>query len=181
MIKLFKFNDKEFDSNGDKIIQPLKAQVYKEDNGEFYLDLETDLSYINDLKLLAILVVPLPQGEQAFRISRIQKTRMKIIVKAYHVYYDSKNYLIKDNYESEYLFDENGKPDTAWGAQFDGVYETVLEDVDNDGDDELVCKSYSSVGSHANSLGDAVTTIDYNKDLMAFVVVDADFVEYDKE
>lgn len=88
---------------------------------------------------------------------------------------------IKDNYESEYLFDENGKPDTAWGAQFDGVYETVLEDVDNDGDDELVCKSYSSVGSHANSLGDAVTTIDYNKDLMAFVVVDADFVEYDKE
>ena len=98
MIKLFKINDKEFDSNGDKIIQPLKAQVYKEDNGEFYLDLETDLSYINDLKLLAILVVPLPQGEQAFRISRIQKTRMKIIVKAYHVYYDSKNYLIKDNY-----------------------------------------------------------------------------------
>lgn len=98
MIKLFKINDKEFDSNGDKIIQPLKAQVYKEDNGEFYLDLETDLSYINDLKLLAILVVPLPQSEQAFRISRIQKTRMKIIVKAYHVYYDSKNYLIKDNY-----------------------------------------------------------------------------------
>ena len=98
MIKLFKFNDKEFKSNGDKIIQPLKAQVYKEDNGDFSLDLEADLSYINDLKLLAILVVPLPQGEQAFRISKIQKTRMKIIVKAYHVYYDSKNYLIKDNY-----------------------------------------------------------------------------------
>lgn len=98
MIKLFKFNDKEFNSNGDKIITALKAQVYKEDNGEFYLDLETSLRYINDLKLLAILVVDLPQGAQAFRISKIQKTKMKIIVKAYHVYYDGKNYLIKDNY-----------------------------------------------------------------------------------
>lgn len=98
MIKLFKFNDKEFNSNGDKIITALKAQVYKEDNGEFYLDLEADLRYINDLKLLAILVVDIPQGAQAFRISKIQKTKMKIVVKAYHVYYDGKNYLIKDNY-----------------------------------------------------------------------------------
>jgi phage minor structural protein len=98
MIKLFKFNDKEFNSNGDKIITALKAQVYKEDNGEFYLELETSLRYINDLKLLAILVVDLPQGAQAFRISKIQKTKMKISVKAYHVYYDGKNYLIKDNY-----------------------------------------------------------------------------------
>lgn len=87
---------------------------------------------------------------------------------------------IEDNYESEYMFDENGKPEGVRGAEFDGVYETVLEDVDNDGDKELVCKSYSFVGSHANGIGDVITTIDYNKDLRAFIVVDADFAEYDK-
>lgn len=98
MIKLFKSTDTEFKSNGDKIIKPLKAQVYKEDNGDFFLDLETDLSFINDLTAGAILVAPTPNKEQAFRISKIQKTRMKIIVKAYHVYYDTKNYLVEDTY-----------------------------------------------------------------------------------
>ncbi len=88
---------------------------------------------------------------------------------------------IKDNYESGYMFDENGKPEGVRGADFDGVYETVLKDVDNDGDDELICKSYTFVGSHANGIGDVVTTIDYNKDLMAFTVVDSDFAEYDKQ
>lgn len=98
MLKLFKTTDKVFNSNGDKIIKPLKAKIHKEDNGSFYLDLETDLQYINDLKERAIIVAPTPQGEQAFRINNVQKTRKKISTKAHHVFYDSKNYLIKDNY-----------------------------------------------------------------------------------
>ena len=97
MLKLFCSTDKEFNSNGDKIIQPLKAQIYKQDNGDFYLDLETDLSFINDLKERAIIVAPTPQGEQAFRISNLKKNRKKIFIRAYHVFYDSKNYLVKDN------------------------------------------------------------------------------------
>ena len=49
MIKLFDITDTLFASNGDKIIIPLRAKVYKEDNGSFYLDLETDLSYVDYL------------------------------------------------------------------------------------------------------------------------------------
>ena len=49
MIKLFKSTDLTFDSNGDKIINATKAIVHKEDNGDFYLDFECDLSYINDI------------------------------------------------------------------------------------------------------------------------------------
>ena len=44
MIKLFSESDHIFSSNGDKIIQPKKAIIRKEDNGSFYLDMETDIS-----------------------------------------------------------------------------------------------------------------------------------------
>jgi len=98
MIKLFNSTDTLFSSNGDKIIIPTKAKIHKEDNGAYYLDLETGLDYINDLVQGNIIVVPIPQGEQAFRLSNFEKTKSKIKVKAYHVFYDSKNYLIADSY-----------------------------------------------------------------------------------
>lgn len=98
MIKLFKSTDKIFNSNGDKIIKASKAKVHKEDNGDFYLELECPLIYVDDIVEDAILVVNLPQGEQAFRITNVSKTKSKVSTKAWHVFYDSKNYLIKDSY-----------------------------------------------------------------------------------
>ena len=101
MIKLFNSTDTLFSSNGDKIIIPTKAKVHKEDNGAFYLDLETNLDYINDLVQGNIIVAPTPQGEQAFRISNVTSTRKKITAKCYHVFYDSQNYLIQDSYVAD--------------------------------------------------------------------------------
>lgn len=98
MIKLFQPTDKLFSSNGDKIIIPTKAKVHKEDNGNYYLDLETNLDYINDIAQGNIVVANTPQGDQAFRISNVTSTRKKITAKCYHVFYDSKNYLIQDSY-----------------------------------------------------------------------------------
>ena len=98
MIKLFNPTDTLFSSNGDKIITPTKAKVHKEDNGAYYLDLETGLEYINDLVQGKIIVAPTPTGEQAFRISNATATRKKLTAKCYHVFYDSKNYLIEDSY-----------------------------------------------------------------------------------
>lgn len=98
MIKLFGKTDTLFTSNGDMIIKPLRANVRKEDNGSFYLGIVTDLSYVNNLAEGNILVANTPQGEQAFRISNITKTRSKITIKANHVFYDSMNYLIVDSY-----------------------------------------------------------------------------------
>lgn len=98
MIKLFSSTDKIYNSNGDKVITPLKAKVHNEDNGDYYLDFECDLSYINDIKSNKILVANTPQGNQAFRIGGIDVTRKKISLKAKHVYYDTNNYLIQDSY-----------------------------------------------------------------------------------
>jgi len=98
MIKLFNSTDTLFSSNGDKIIIPTKAKIHKEDNGAYYLDLETNLDYITDLVQGKIIVAPTPQGEQAFRVSNPTVTRKKITAKCYHVYYDSQNYVIQDSY-----------------------------------------------------------------------------------
>lgn len=98
MIKLFNSTDTLFSSNGDKIIMPTKAKIHKEDNGAYYLDLETNLSYVNDIVQDKIIVAPTPQGEQAFRIGNVEKTKSKLKSKCYHVYYDSENYVISDSY-----------------------------------------------------------------------------------
>lgn len=101
MIKLFGINDMNFSSNGDVIINPLRAVVHKEDNGPFYVDLETDLSYVDDLIEGNIIVANTPQGDQAFRVGNVQKTRSKIKTRCYHVFYDTENYLIADSYVVE--------------------------------------------------------------------------------
>ena len=101
MIKLFGITDRDFTSNGDRIIHAIRAKVTKQDNGEFYLDLETDLSYVNDLTEGRIIVAPTPQGDQPFRVSNVQKTKNKLTTKALHVFFDSRNYLIADSYVVE--------------------------------------------------------------------------------
>lgn len=98
MIKLFKKTDTSFVSNGDIVIKPLKAKVHKEDNGDYYLNLEVDLSYLDYFVEGNIVVANTPQGEQAFRIGNPQKTKNKLTSKCYHVFYDTENYLIVDSY-----------------------------------------------------------------------------------
>ena len=101
MLKVFSTTDKLFASNGDKIIIPTKAKVHKEDNGSYYLDLECSLDYINYIVSGNIIVADTPQGDQAFRISSVNKTRTKISAKCYHVFYDTQNLLIEDSYVVE--------------------------------------------------------------------------------
>lgn len=98
MIKLFGATDKLYTTNGDIVLKTTKAKVHKEDNGDFYISVEAPLTYIDNLVPNNIIVANTPQGEQAFRITNVENTRTKIKIKAYHVFYDSKNYLIQDSY-----------------------------------------------------------------------------------
>lgn len=97
MIKLFGQTDKTFSTNGDKVILPLQAIVHKEDNGDYYLDLTTSLEYVDDLTEGRIIIAPTPQGEQAFRVGNVQKTKRKITTRCWHVFYDTENYIIEDS------------------------------------------------------------------------------------
>ena len=97
MIKIFGQTDTNFSTNGDVVLLPTKAKVRKEDNGEYYAEIECSSDYSDYITNGNIVVCPTPTGNQAFRFSNPQITRSKIKVKAKHVYYDSENYLIKDS------------------------------------------------------------------------------------
>ena len=94
MIRIFGQSDTTFTTNGDAIILPSKAKVKKSDNGDYYLTLETNLDYIDLITEGRVVVANTPQGDQAFRISNVKRTKSKITSKCYHVFYDSKNYVI---------------------------------------------------------------------------------------
>lgn len=94
MIRVFGQTDKIFTSNGDIVLIPLKARVHNNDNGEYYLDLETGLDYIDYFIEGNVVVANTPTGDQAFRIGNVIKTKHKLTSKCYHVFYDSENYLI---------------------------------------------------------------------------------------
>ena len=100
MIKIFNSTDTIFTTNGNIVINPRKAIVHKKDNDAFYLDCETGIEYIDYLVDGNIIVANTPQGNQAFRISNSEKRGNKIILKANHVFYDTKNYLVEDAFIS---------------------------------------------------------------------------------
>lgn len=98
MIKVFNAVDTDYSTNGDAVIMPTKARVKNADNGDYYLELTCSIDYNDYLAANNILVAPTPQGEQAFRIRDITKNKNKIELKAWHVFFDSQNYLIADSY-----------------------------------------------------------------------------------
>lgn len=98
MIRIFGQTDKLYTSNGDIVIQPYKAKIHKEDSGDYYLDLECGLEYADYITQGRLVVAPDPAGAQAFRIDNPEKLMHKIKARAWHVYYDSENYLISDSY-----------------------------------------------------------------------------------
>lgn len=98
MLRIFSPTDKTYTSNGDKVIQPLKATVRKEDNDAYYLDLTCGTEYLPWIKSGNIIVADTPQGAQPFRILNPEITHTKITCKCNHVFFDSANYLIADSY-----------------------------------------------------------------------------------
>lgn len=98
MLRIFSPTDKTYATNGDKVIQPLKATVRKEDNDAYYLDLTCGTEYLQWIKSGNIIVADTPQGAQPFRILNPEITHTKITCKCNHIFYDSANYLIADSY-----------------------------------------------------------------------------------
>lgn len=98
MIKVFNADERVFTNNGEKILNPIKAVILKEDNGDYELELETrieDKDYIVNDK---IIVCDTPWGEQGFRVYNPQKKNSKITCKCKHLFYDTAVYLIADSY-----------------------------------------------------------------------------------
>lgn len=102
MITLYKDTEIDFSHNGIGILNECKsAQVYREKNGKWELELDYPLDkkelYL-DLKKDNIIKCPTPGGLQLFRIARAELTLSSVHVYAQHVFYDlSKNFIPDTN------------------------------------------------------------------------------------
>ena len=102
MIRVFDSTDKDFTSNGNAVIRPVTCYVHEVENGDYYIELVCGIEYSDVLEAGKIIICDTPHGPQPFRIEKdFVKTRTKITLKAWHVYYDSENYIITDSYVVE--------------------------------------------------------------------------------
>lgn len=98
MISVYPATEKNFADNGIKILKPLQAIVTKEDNGKYELDLKDTIENIDYYQEGLIIRVPTPWGYQGFRLTNPKKKDRTFTCKGYHLYFDTKNYLIFDSY-----------------------------------------------------------------------------------
>ncbi len=98
MISVYEPSTKSFKGNGIKTLKPMIAEIKKVDNGDYYIDVRDKVEYVDYYQKGMILYVDTPWGKQAFRCDNPKITNNRIDVKAWHLSYDSKNYIIKDAY-----------------------------------------------------------------------------------
>ena len=96
MIRVYDSNEKLFDHNGIKIIHPTLAEIKKTDNGDYYIELKDSVENIEYYQKGLIVRVATPWGVQGFRCDNPTVKKNKVECKAWHLSYDSKNYIIKD-------------------------------------------------------------------------------------
>ena len=98
MIKVYDSNERLFNHNGIKILHPLRADITKADNGDYYCELEDTIANLDYYQSGMIVRVPTPWGVQGFRLANPTVKGSKVTAKAWHLTYDAKNYIIKDAY-----------------------------------------------------------------------------------
>ena len=98
MIKVYDSNEKLFNNNGIKVIHPLRADITKIDNGDYYVELQDTIESLDFYQSGMIVRIPTPWGVQGFRLANPTVKNNKVEVKGWHLTYDAKNYIIKDAY-----------------------------------------------------------------------------------
>ena len=98
MIKIYEPTEVLFDHNGLKILHPTKAENYIEDNGDYYIDVESSIDDLEYLQEGMIIRAATRWGEQGFRLTNPVRKNNKISVKGYHLWKDSSKYIIFNSY-----------------------------------------------------------------------------------
>lgn len=96
MIRVYDATERLFDHNGLKVLRPLFAEITKVDNGDYFVEVDDTLEYLEYYQKGMILRVTTPWGIQGFRCDNPIIQNDRISTKAWHVSYDSQNYIINE-------------------------------------------------------------------------------------
>lgn len=90
----FMLND--YTTLGDKVIQPRSCFEKKEDNGDWRIELEADISYLDWLANEYVLMIPTKaDGNQPFRIWKTTVTNSVVKVIARHIGFDLESHILE--------------------------------------------------------------------------------------
>lgn len=98
MIKVYDSNERLFENNGIKSLHPLLAEITKEDNGDYFVELRDLVENLEYYQKGMIIRIPTPWGVQGFRCDNPSVKNNRVECTACHLSYDSKNYIVKDAY-----------------------------------------------------------------------------------
>ena len=101
MIRVYDATEKLFNNNGIKTIHPLFAEITKVDNSDYYVELEDVLENMEYYQKGLIIRLPTPWGVQGFRCDNPIVQNNRISCKAWHLSYDSENYIINSAIATE--------------------------------------------------------------------------------
>ena len=85
-----------------------------------------------------------------------------------------------EEYFTQWWYDEEGNP-SDWSMGIDSFNRFEPRDVDKDGVSEILCRQYTSLFSHNDYVGSAVTVLKYNTETKEFYVFDAEYVPDQRE
>lgn len=84
----------DFTTNGEKVIDPIRCVEIIEDNVDWRVEVEADISYQPYLLQDYILVtLTKEKGEQPFRINNVKVDNLKVTFTARHIGYDTENHI----------------------------------------------------------------------------------------
>ena len=94
MIETYRTDNTDYKKNGDMPLLPINAKVNVELNGTWTLELEHPIDNEGRWKYLeeeAVVKCPSFNGDQLFRIKSIEKNDDSVLVRAYPIFFDSKD------------------------------------------------------------------------------------------
>ena len=94
MIRVYDATEKLFNNNGIKVLHPLLAEITKIDNGDYYVELEDVADNLGYYQKGLIIRMNTPWGDQGFRCDNPLVQNNRISCKAWHLSYDSENYIV---------------------------------------------------------------------------------------
>ena len=96
MIRVYEATERLFNHNGIKILNPIFAEITKVDNGDYYIELDDVLDNLEYYQKGMIIRATTPWGIQGFRCDNPVIQNNGISCKAWHLSYDSENYVINE-------------------------------------------------------------------------------------
>lgn len=94
MIRVYEPTEKKFNNNGLKTLNPLFAEITKVKDGDYYIEIEDLLDNLEYYQKGMIVRANTRWGVQGFRCDNPRVENNRVYCKAWHLFYDSKNYII---------------------------------------------------------------------------------------